>query len=539
MRTPTIRADQVRSELIPLRGGLNESANFNYTRPGNLIACLNYESLVGFFPGYRSIAGYEAFDGRTAPSSVLAPRVDGVYDDADREAARTAITAVPGDGNVKGGFELAGEIYAVREDLVAEYSKVYKATSLGWVEVGQTLGEEIENGGKLKVIIYRFSGYNNPVAILIDGVSTPRVFNGTTFTLINHANLPTTIAPHIVGAYDNRLFLAYDTSIFFGAVGDPTDFGTLANAGEILLGERITNITDAPGNSLVITTESFIDILKSVGYDQDSWIFQKETFSKTVGAYEDTAVTMLGDVYFANKDGVLSLKTVDAFGDFSLNLITKDANKTYQARKGLILKGIADREKGQYRLFYDDGYVLSFSFDAEKNVRDIMVANYKLQLLGLFMTYAGDRKFMFTSNFVYELDKGTSFNGNEIPTTLQTSYYHYKLPAVIKKFRGFVIDLEGEIGTQYYFRGDFAYGDKYYGKGQSIVREWEVTGRAAWGDVNWGEFVWGSGGVDSKMMYMQGIGTSLSIGLFTKNKYSKQHTIQSLLVNYSIGKRRH
>ncbi|CAB4158998.1 hypothetical protein UFOVP707_42 [uncultured Caudovirales phage] len=57
----------VQTDYVQLAGGLDEAVGFTTPRAGRLIGTQNFEVTFGS-PGYRRIAGYERFDGRTAPS---------------------------------------------------------------------------------------------------------------------------------------------------------------------------------------------------------------------------------------------------------------------------------------------------------------------------------------------------------------------------------------------------------------------------------------------------------------------------------------
>ena len=755
MQIPVINQGPVRSKYIPLRGGINEAETFDLMGPGELISCVNYETEVGPYPGYKSVGGYEVFDGKVAtPSSVAAPvfidegndkrtalllssdngitdssrlqkvitnsgvtlsternkffsrsfkvfdsslsvpsfaaladkdfcfdfwifkrqrdwaqpvfkqqgtievsvdsnnllqvtvngltlnytltssaaltnnawihvaivkygtsltlylqgvsndtdtvnenlgyvaanplviggadteyylsqfrlstetprfvkafvtpsisyTTDGyfyeVFDDTAREVARAAIGLVPGTGTLVGGFTYEGDVYVAKYDPVADFLRFYEATLTSWSEVSQVLGSEVDGDAtsKIRSIEYRFEGFNSnqPVIVFTTGTSKAYLFNGTTFTEITSADLPAAVFPVAVGAYDNRLYLGYDGSIFFSAVGDPEDFTAISNAGEILLGDTVTNVTELPGNALLVTTNTFTEVIKSVGGDAD-WSFQKETISRTIGGAPDTAVNILGDVYWASKHGVVNMQLVDVYSDFHINVVSKKTNNTYKEKYDTLLKAVVEKNKGQYKLYYTDGTCMVFSFNEEKFVRDITFLDYDIPMSFVFSdTLVSDpgeineRAFFgnTASLRLYELDKGTSFNGDVIPTFLQTAFHSFNSLSIWKRFRRTLIDVDAEIGTRFFTKFYYSYGDSLISAGILLNKINDQDRGTPWGTEDWAAFRWGGTIVRSLPIYNMGVGIVLSMAARTSSKYHSPHNIKSLLVDYSVGKRR-
>lgn len=71
------------SEYVPFDGGIDQSSDFIRIKPGRLVQCLNFEQAFGR-AGYRTIRGYERYDGQTRPS-------DAVYHVLNYDAGSVAI----------------------------------------------------------------------------------------------------------------------------------------------------------------------------------------------------------------------------------------------------------------------------------------------------------------------------------------------------------------------------------------------------------------------------------------------------------------
>lgn len=124
-----------------MTGGIREDKPQLELNMGDLIKGTNYQEIDGVFNGYRSLKGYEVYDGTALASSVAAPiNPDGTYDDAAREVRRAAIEPV-GDtdctGPVLGVYNHVedGVVYAVREKLDETQDLLYKTSVLSWVNI--------------------------------------------------------------------------------------------------------------------------------------------------------------------------------------------------------------------------------------------------------------------------------------------------------------------------------------------------------------------------------------------------------------------
>jgi hypothetical protein len=62
---------QYKTEVVELRGGLNENVSSIELKPGELIECTNYMIAEGGYGGYVSTKGYEQVDGKVVPSRVI------------------------------------------------------------------------------------------------------------------------------------------------------------------------------------------------------------------------------------------------------------------------------------------------------------------------------------------------------------------------------------------------------------------------------------------------------------------------------------
>ena len=112
MRTKTSKHRRVLSKTIPLTGGLNEEVSNLEMNAGELFECLNYEEIDGAYHGYRSITGFERWDGTFV--SFEYPEASGEYIDV-RKPSDVPVTKNT-DGTVVDQTEYFGVINVTTED---------------------------------------------------------------------------------------------------------------------------------------------------------------------------------------------------------------------------------------------------------------------------------------------------------------------------------------------------------------------------------------------------------------------------------------
>ena len=88
------------NKYIAFKGGLDLASPRLETKGGSLVEAYNcYESVKG---GYTTIAGYESYSGKPAPSDAK--------DELDADLRRNAINAPKGDGSIRGIAQILGTV---------------------------------------------------------------------------------------------------------------------------------------------------------------------------------------------------------------------------------------------------------------------------------------------------------------------------------------------------------------------------------------------------------------------------------------------
>lgn len=542
MRIPRLQPLAVRDKTIKFTGGLNEEAARLSLKPGELQVCVNYHEVSGPYSGYASVSGYERFDGQTAPSSIPATEADYTA----REAARSAIEAVPGEDIALGVSMFNDIVLGFRNAVGSATAEMWLSSASGWTQTGiGGTANDFNPDGSFRTVEYKFADYNNgdKTLIIVDGVSQPRTWDGTTLTKMTHANLPATVYPFLCGTYNNRLFLAYAKGyLFFSAIDDPTNFDDItATGGYLQLGDEITNIIEAPGNVLVIICKNKITILKGNDYDSEllQWVPQVEEFSKNNGGKLGSAQRFMGDIYYADEEGITNMASTDTYGDFNTSIVSNKVQNTFLSKKDEITASIVDRHFNQYRMYFLDGTVLYFTFHkgqlkgATKGLypKPVYSAIVKEQNNGTVRKF-----FTSTNGYIYEMDSGTSFDGEEIITQLIFSYHHYGFTRQWKFFQQLTLELKTSSGTTLFVRPLYDY--KEADMPQTTYVEQGISAPVGtWGE-DWGTMVWGRESNNREVLYLYGYGTNMALEVKTSSAYQTSHVLQNMIVDFTVNSRK-
>jgi hypothetical protein len=158
----------------------------------------------------------------------------------------------------------------------------------------------------------------------------------------------------------------------------------------------------------------------------------------------------------------------------------------------------------------------------------VEVATHGILDNGTIMILFGD-----ASGFVYQMEKGTSFDGSNIETRLATSYYNYGTPRHWKFFNRLGLEMSGDDSIVFTLGSIFEYANSVLNK--APTEDLTVSGGSAlWGSTTWGSFTWGSGILGIIQPYIHGHGTNMAVTVATDSKYKTQHTIHNLTTDYIL-----
>ena len=305
---------------------------------------------------------------------------------------------------------------------------------------------------------HRFSKYNlngEERLMGVDGTNYPFYWNNTNF--VNVTSAPS----DVVGAtqvcwFKNQMFFAKDNVLTFTAPYTDDDFNTANGSGIINIGSTITGLI-VFREQLIIFSEERIDRL--VGNTLSDFVLQPIT--RNIGCIDTDTVQEVGsDVMFLGPDGLRLLSATDRIGDFNLAVVSKSiqSETTNVTASSTSFASVIVRQKSQYRLL---GYNTSISpsnstglIGAQLEQDGGLVFNWA-ELRGIKAYVANDDYtaktelivFANDSGYVYQMESGNTFDGENITATFSTPYVPINDPRLRKTFYKLFLytDPEGSI----------------------------------------------------------------------------------------------
>ena len=384
--------------------------------------------------------------------------------------------------------------------------------------------------GTYEFVNYNFGGSTSTNRMYwVDGMNTAFEWDGTyAVPIFTGMTIDT---PRHVASHKKHLFVAFAKgSLQHSSIGDPYGWSVVTGAAEIGTGDEITGMKVMPGDAMAIFNRNRIYIL----YGTSTADWNLKTFSNDSGAAEWT-IQNLTETLFLDDRGVTSFSAVNAYGDFAMNSISKKITPIIEEKKGLSISSVRVRAKGQYRLFFNDGTGVYATFTGNKLAGFIRVDLGKIiynicsaeDALGDEIVFFGS-----SDGYIYQMDKGTSFDGGEIEAILRTAYYHYDTPTRDKRYRKVQFELSADSSVSLKFQPSYSFSDPNVPEART--RDLNIEGAGGyWNIANWDAFRWTGQIISTSEENIDGVGTNMGILILSEATYEQPHILQGVTVHYS------
>ena len=135
--------------------------------------------------------------------------------------------------------------------------------------------------------------------------------------------------------------------------------------------------------------------------------------------------------------------------------------------------------------------------------------------------------------FIYELNKGTSFDGASIESYLKLSFSHSGTPNHNKKYRYLTLGLEASDNLTLRVKPEFDYGS-IERAGHRVETADIVGGGGQWGDSNWNEFTWSAQIVSEAKLDITGTGRNMALLIYHTGADTNPFTIYDATIQFSM-----
>lgn len=397
---------EFRGGLITNLSPLQQGTNF----PGTAQRLRNFEPSTD--GGYRRIRGFSKWD----------------------------TTLVGGTaGRIRGVIRFQGYAYA------AKGSHLYRSDGSGaWTQVTDNAtfssgGITLSGTGRVRFARHDFG--TGPVLLVIDGVSKPFKFDGTSFSQITTSTSDQEGANHIV-EHRSHVFYAKGNLVSYSAPLSDTDYTAASGAGSLVMDNPVTAMLSFREQLIIFTAGSIFSLQGSTSAD-----WQLLPITRDIGAIkEDTVQEIGGDLMFLGPDGLRLLSGTERNNDFGLGVISKaiqsEVTAFINASDGF--SSVVLRDKSQYR-------ILGFSSTNNASGLGLICTQFAMQG-GQEMAWAetqginafcsssvldSGEEFIYFGNddgYVYRMESGNDFDGENIVATFKTPPFPITDPTTRKTF---------------------------------------------------------------------------------------------------------
>lgn len=392
-------------------------------------------------------------------------------------------------------------------------------------------------GGRFEVVRATFTGSAADYRIYgCDGHNKAFEFDGTTLAPI--ATGLTVDTPEHIAYHKSKLFLTKGSAMLYSGTGEPFLYLTTNGGGEIDTGAAINGLRPLPGSQSTAAMAVYMNGNTAVLYGTDTASFDLQAFDIASGGAAYSQQTLGDALVFDDEAGVQTLKTTLNYGNFQSASLTSKMLKFVRQERTKVTASSANHIKSQYRVFFSDGYGLYLTVVNSVSLGGIPVLfTNPVHCMDTSEGADGTEWTVFGSNdglgYVYQLDKGTSFDGGTINAYITLAWDFAKSPRNFKRYRAASIEVYSNGYANIDFGYKLGYGTSTIGQPTSVNYETNFDGVPYWDTFTWDAFTWDGITLVPTEVDMVGTGENVQFVLGTNANYVPAYTLNSLIYHYS------
>jgi len=391
---------------------------------------------------------------------------------------------------------------------------------------------------RLETINYNFSASLSAYRTYgADGVNKAFEFDGTIFSRITTGM--TVDTPQHVLAANKMLFLSFNGSLQNSGIGVPHSWIVQTGAAELGIGDTITNLAASPGGSVLITSRDKTSLLQGTSIDD----FKLDSISDNIGAipYTLQTVTPQGSqdaVLFLDDAGIAQLNRTNAYGNYLGAYISDMARPVIDAVQPKAIASTVYKGRKQYRIYGNDGSgvilcLIPTSGGVQTSITTFQYPHNVRCTFGGENALKKDVVFFGDDNgYVYQMDRGSSFDGQAIEAYLRLPFNNTKSPRVRKRYRKAVMEMSASGYVALQFVPEFNYGDIDIDSHRTLNANIQGSG-GYWDTATWNLFFWDARTVASPEFDLNGTGINISMLFYSKSKIDLGHVLQGVIFHYT------
>lgn len=420
------------------------------------------------------------------------------------------------NGDASGRFIFASQTGTFQ----AENINVGASTNLATI-AGNSSAITLSPSGNFETEENNFGGDSGTKRIYgCDGVNRGWEFDGIVFVPINTGM--TVDKPTHVTVHKNHLFFSFAGSLQHSGTGFPYVWDPTQGAAELATGETITALKKEPGAeggaTLVIYGRNRIHVL----YGSDSSTWELVSYREEVGASAKT-VQQIGMTLFLDDRGITNFQTTQRYGNFVHSTLSTLVQPFINEHRTLASASCISRNKNQYRLFFSDGYALFITMNGNKlmGIMPILFPD-KVTCAWSAEKVDGTEVMFFGSDngMVYQMEKGTSFDGADIEAHIYFHYHYAKMLRRNKAWKDVALEASGTGYARYNIGYELDYNS--IDKSQSVTESAILAFQSGkWDEGNWDSGFWDGQSIKPGFHKLRGSSENISLIISKTSDYYK------------------
>lgn len=365
-----------------------------------------------------------------------------------------------------------------------------------------------------------------------DGVNKAFEFDGTVFVPIRTGM--TTDTPTHIKAHRNHLFLSFVGSAQHSGVGNPYTWTIVSGSGELACGDTIAGFLAMAGSetgaALVMYTRNRTLVL----YGSSSSDWNLVTYSDESGALPYT-IQFIRTGMVLDDNGIKTLSATQAYGNFHDAIASDKIMPTLNDLVDSASASCIVRKKGQYRLFFSGGEAVYVTFRGNKIAGMTTVSlTDEVRCICSQEGASGQEEIYFGSDsgYVYQMDVGTSFDGESIDWSFELSFNHFGSPRQLKSFRKAVIEVSGGTYCEFQMTHVPGYGSSSLPSVTTTTVQSELSA-AVWDDFSWDAFFWDGSTLIPAEADLDSTAENMALAFSGSSDEFDTFTLNGAIVSYS------
>jgi len=372
-----------------------------------------------------------------------------------------------------------------------------------------------------------------------DGVNRMWEFDGTPLVPIKTGVTPDT--PKHVCILKDHVFVAFGNVLKNSGILTPYNWSVTVGGAEFRCAGTINALLRQPGNQSVGAMSISLDEGTEMLYGTSAADFEKVEFEESAGAVAYCGQRLGGQALYFGAIGVMSLGTSQNFGNFEPSSLTMNIRPFTQVRRNQLTASLVNRERSQYRLFFNDGYGLALTVVNGRMLGAMpLFFTNKVSVAWKGSTPDGDETSYFGSDngMVYQFDSGTSHDGATLPSNLTLVFASQGNSRAIHKYRSGELEMQGdgycELGVTY----EVDYGQRDRVQGSATKTALAALAPGSWdGGGSWDSTLyWDGKNLTPTNVKLGGSGVNFALRFDSNSTYFQSVTLNSIMLHWSPRK---